>query len=104
MRSLLILVATSLLFLGCASDQLPGWPQEVKTQYYLDINPLTKEVACFKFEIISTLPYKLNPNFTEVDILECQGLGGYAPKDMQLVLNWLDDAQKWAKDRRCKLK
>lgn len=103
MRSLLILVAISFL-VGCASDMLPGWPKEVRTQYYLDVNPRTKEVACFKFEILSTLPYKLNPNYTEVDILECQGVGGYAPRDMQLVLNWLDDAQLWAKDRRCKLK
>lgn len=103
MRILLTLMVSSFL-VGCATDQLPGWPLQVNSQYYIDIDPNTKQVTCLKFKIISTLPYKLDRNFEMVDIMECQGLGGFNPDDMKAVINWVSDAQAWAKDRRCKLK
>jgi hypothetical protein len=103
MKNLLILVASSLFISGCGLPQFPKFPEDVKHTFVIDVNPETKEVNCLRFNIIS-----INPVITKydkvVDIMECQFVDGFQPKDSLKVRNYIDDVQRYSTQVKCKLK
>lgn len=116
MKILLTLVA-SFLVAGCAGSSLPEFP-DIKDHYVVDVKdevlpayiataitnlqeiPAPVEVVrCLKFEIVSKVPYKIK-FIAEVPVKECNGVGGYKPKDSVSLLNWIDDVTKWAETKK----
>lgn len=88
---------------GCAKLSFPEFPVDVKYLYATILDQDMTRVSCGKYEIKSTDP--LIYQFIEfVEISECQSVIGFKPDDFIQVENWIADAQKWAKDVRCKLK
>lgn len=119
MKTLLILVATSIILGGCAVGSFPDFP-EIKYHYAMDIRgvpanpgllaritnldmiPEMREeyvARCMKFEIVQKIPYKIK-YISEVPLIECQGVGGYKPSDAINLYNWVEDVAEWAKDRK----
>jgi len=93
MKSLLILAAFSLT--ACQIPSFPKFP-DIKYDYFLALEQDLP--VCVRFKIITTLPYKIGEP-TKVPLKECEGLGGYLPKDRVKFLNWTDDVQRWGKER-----
>ena len=104
--SITVLISIVLLLPACARlfPGFPAWPATVTKQFYIDIDPRTKNVLCFEFKILNVFPYKLDPNPRIVDLMNCQGLGGFNPDDMVEVVNWVNDSQDWAKKAKCQYK
>lgn len=93
MKTWLTLVVSSLI-VGCASNP-PPFP-EIKNQYVV---LMSKGVPhCVQYDVISLDPYKI-ANAKFFDISACNGVGGYKPKDIQAILNWIDDIKIWAKEK-----
>ena len=103
---------------GCATGSFPDFPESIKDHYMVEvrdealpadvvasvINPeeipaLTEVVRCIKFEIISKIPYKIK--FKSIEPMkECNGVGGYKPKDSVSLINWISDVEEWASKRK----
>ena len=61
--------------------------------------PKVEEIACFKFKIVSTYPYKIK--FEDVvPLMECNHVGGFKPKHIQSLVNWMDDVYEWAQSKK----
>lgn len=107
----------AMLLSACAMKQFPTDPG-IKKHYLLEIRdepikvqdlnfiedvnavPEMREAyRCLEFDIISWQPYKIK-FVAEVPAKQCNLTGGYAPKDVQRILNWIDDVYLWAKDRK----
>lgn len=105
-----------LLLSGCAGS-LPDFPSQIKYHYavivenqpvpekLLSVVTNTEEVPpilgvqCLEFNIVSQYPYQIKFNQI-VDLVECNGVGGYKTKDMVSFLNWVDDVGAWAEEKK----
>lgn len=113
MKTILTLVALS-FFVGCR-HKLPALPK-IKYHYALEvrneapdlesdakfmrivtnaetITPMAPNqvVRCLKFEVVSMYPYKIKYIKEPTPLLECDLVGGYQPKDLNKLLNWVGD-------------
>ncbi len=124
MKILSTLVASIALVIlsGCALADFPKFPEKVKFQYVTlvdgeglpegfslsvvnpeEIATLSASVACLKFEIIQPYPYKIK-YLSEVPVTDCNGVGGFQPKDAVTIFTWMDDVHAWAEERKKCLK
>jgi hypothetical protein len=105
---------------SCAATSFPQFPEEIKNHYLVEVKneivpkelemailnpdeiPLMFEgeiVRCLKFDIVEHYPYKIK--FVAIEALaECNAVGGYKPKNMKSLLNWIDNVYVWAEDRK----
>ena len=116
MRTLIILTAISLLT-GCAVTGFPKFPPLSK-HYMVEVRdeeitpevmemvlnpdaiPELKEVArCLEFDIVTTRPYVIRFN-REAPMDDCHLIGGYKPKEVKSIINFVDDVYIWAEDRK----
>ena len=107
---------------GCALAEFPKFPEEVKFQYVTLVNgeelpegfalsvvnmheiaTLSASVSCLKFEIIQPYPYKIK-YLSEVALIDCNGVGGFQPKNAVSIFTWMDDVHEWAEERKKCLK
>ena len=118
MRILLLLFALP-LFVGCANSNVPQFPEDIQFHYLVeikktpnafisfqnniinlyDIPKIQEEVRCLEFEIVSRQPYKIK-FLSQVDLIECNGVGGFKPSSMRSLVNWIDDVAAWAKENK----
>lgn len=108
----------SLFLVGCMTGSMPTFPDTIKEHYMVDVHgeqkppaliqaivnldeiPPTEDVVrCVKFEIVSSIPYKLK-YVDVVALAECNGVGGYKPKDSVSFFNWMQDVVAWAEKRK----
>lgn len=122
MKTLLTL-AVSLIIVSCAYGPSPKFPDEVENYYALiikgeplpsdfqrrvsnveqlafDVSLMDEDSArCMHFKIVSKHPVKIK-YVGEVFVKNCHLVGGFTPKDTQLVFNWIDDAWAWMETRK----
>lgn len=122
-----IILILSLFLMGCAAGQMPEFPKTIKNHWltevrdpslspeestYMALEPVREAIVnydsitvmaegqvvrCLKFEIVSSIPYKIK--FLEfVAVKECNGVGGYKPDDSKSLYNWMSDVKGWADD------
>lgn len=104
MKTLLILVASSLLVACAEQRDMPAFPFDlVKTQYAL-ISANDGTLRCIEYDIVSHNPYKIKRKAIYTNLAACDGVGGYKPQAFISIKNWADDMGAWAADRECKLK
>jgi hypothetical protein len=106
-----------LLPAGCANEPFPEFP-EIEYHYVVEVrmeNPLNiglldiitnpesiepmaeKEVVrCLKFGIVNKIPYEIK-YLNQAPMAECNYVGGYKPRDSQLLYNWFSDVYTWGK-------
>ena len=98
---------------GCGHPELPSAPK-VKDHYAILIKGQILDVdfansilnvtdlpefrdeqitKCLHFNILSFIPYKIEFD-KQVDLKECNLVGGYKPKDSLSIYNWFSDAEK----------
>lgn len=85
-----------LLLSSCANQIFPEFPPQVGFQRVVIVK--NDKAHCLIFEIVSKFPYKIK-YIEEVPLSQCDGLGGFLPKEMQAITAWMDDVHVWAKDR-----
>ena len=114
----IVLLFVVLATVSCATGSFPEFPDEIKDHYLVEVrdeemhqdvilavvNPeevpeMTEVVRCIHFEIVSKIPYKIKFKAIE-PMKECNGVGGYKPKDSVSLLNWIDDVKSWADKRK----
>lgn len=85
-----------LLILTCSGckvfESAPKWPTQVKNHYTIIKDD--EGFHCFEMEILSSEPYVLGDP-EEVDLIKCDTLTGYLPKDMQAVIEYKSKTGKW---------
>lgn len=123
MKTILTLVTSVgfvLLTNGCAIGSMPAFPEKIVDHYLVEVRDeeipesvvkaienldeipamSLKEVArCLKFEVISRIPYKIK-FVSEVQMKDCNGVGGYKPSDFVSLINWISDVAAWAETRK----
>ena len=118
MKTIIILVAISILLIGCAKSapEFPGiknmygihvrgeeLPQAIadKIENYNEINmALLPEISCLKFEVVSKNPHIIK-FVGAAKIKQCNGVLGLQADDDVLLYNWVDDVIDWLKEKKC---
>lgn len=113
------LLAIAILLIGCGGTDinLPSYPV-VKNYYGIsvrgkvdetimqfienkeEVKPTEDIVSCLHFDLISFRPFKLK--YTgQVELKDCNLIGGFAAKDLHTVFNWFDDVYIWSTQYKC---
>lgn len=81
-------------------------PEDIPQMVEINSNDLLRArdvpellVRCLEFQIVSKAPYKIK-YLSQVELIQCQGVTGFKPKDAISIYNWMDDVYEWAKDRK----
>lgn len=114
-----ILILASLLLISCATTPFPSAP-DIHDQYVIevegeglseqflstvtnpeDITPMHQaQVArCLHFNIVSVIPYEIEYD-TVVPLKTCNMVGGFVPKDVKKIANFLVDAKQYAETHK----
>ena len=96
MRKLLTLVAVSLV--GCAPAHVPNFPSMVDA--YFQIVFVGTVPHCLHFEIVSNHPLLLSEHPREVELQECNLVGGFKPEVTQKLFSWIDDMWDYAESHK----